>query len=230
MRSRINSYVLVFSICVSVFGLIIALMVAFNPPTSNNANLFWRKPLVGLVFGLVCTLGVSAALFPKRCSGAFHFPKASHGPAFKRISGASHHPDCKEFSTHVIRLRNHTLCAACTGLLIGALIALVGTALYFFGGWHIEETGLSIVLIGETATSLGFSQAKFKGFVRVALNASFVIGAFLILVGIDELAESVLIDLFITASIVFWILTRIQLSQWDHWRICSRCESTCEVE
>ena len=228
MWSRTNSYILTFSIFVSVFGLLVALMVAFNPPVSNTSFL-WRKPLVGLVFGLICTLGIFAALFPRQCSGAFHFSRDNQSSVFHRISGASHHPDCEGFSTHVIRLGSHKLCAGCTGLLIGALIGFVGIVLCFFGGWHIEETDLSIVVIGETATILGFSQLKFRGFVRVALNTTFVVGAFLILVGIDELAESVHIDLFIIASIAFWILTRIQLSQWDHWRICRSCESSCEL-
>ena len=122
-----------------------------------------------------------------------------------------------------------TLCAACTGLLLGALIALIGTAFLFFGGWPIGEVGLPAVLIGVIGTVLGFFQLKFRGFIRLVLNVFFVLGAFLILVGIDELTGSLFVDLFLVAFIVFWILTRIQLSQWDHWRICHDCKSPCEV-
>ena len=228
MSSEIHNSILMFNVGVSVFGLFIVLMLAFNPPISHE-SLFWQKPLVGFVFSLICILGIFAALFPKQCSQTFHFQRESTGLVSRRINVASHHPNCEEFSAHVIRISSHTLCAACTGLLLGAIMALVGTVLYFFSGWHIEETGFPIVLIGITATILGFLQLKLRGFARLTLNVFFVLGAFLILVGIDELTESLLIDIFLEAFIVFWILTRIQLSQWDHWRICSRCKSPCEV-
>ena len=228
MPRKIHTSILMFNIAVSVFGLFIVLMLAFNPPISHE-SLFWQKPLVGFVFSLICILGIFAALLPSQCSQVFHFQRESIGLVSHRVNVASHHPDCKEFSAHVIRIGSHTFCAACTGLLLGALIALVGTVLYFFSGWHIEETGFPIALIGVTATILGFFQLKFRGFARLMLNVFFVLGAFLILVGIDELTESLLIDLFLAAFTVFWILTRIQLSQWDHWRICGRCKFPCEV-
>jgi hypothetical protein len=227
MSSRIHNSILMFDIGVSIFGLLIVLMLVFNPPISQE-SLFWQKPLVGLVFSLICILGILAALFPRLCSQTFHFQKESSGLASRRISVTSHHPNCAEFSAHIIRINSHTLCAACTGLLLGAITALVGTALYFFGGWHLQGTGFPVVLIGVTATILGFLQLKLRGFARLTLNIFFVLGAFLILVGIDELTGSLLIDIFLETFIVFWILTRIQLSQWDHWRICSRCKSPCE--
>jgi hypothetical protein len=129
----------------------------------------------------------------------------------------------------VIQIKGHRLCAACTGLLLGALIALIGTALYFFGGGYIEGVGLWTALIGAAGIALGFSQLKFRSFARLTLNVFFVLGAFLILVGIDELIESLFVDLFLVALIVFWILTRIQLSQWDHRRTCDSCISPCEA-
>jgi hypothetical protein len=114
-------------------------------------------------------------------------------------------------------------------LLLGAVIALVGAALYFFGGVSVEEVSFPVVLIGAIGVALGFLQLKVRGFIRLLLNTFFVLGAFLILIGIDELAESIFADFFSTALISFWILTRIQLSLWDHWRICRNCESQCEV-
>jgi len=220
--------VLTFSIGVSIFGILIVLLLALNPPITYE-EFFWRKPLVGSVFSLICMLGIFAALFPKQCSQAFHFRRENmHFPSHQ-TNATSHHPDCERFSAHVIQVGARTLCAACTGLLLGAFVAFIGTVFYFFGGWQIEEVSFPIVLIGLVWVTFGFLQFKFRGFVRSILNALFVLGASLILVGIDELTESLIIDLFLVALIVFWILTRIQISQWDHWRICSGCESPCEV-
>jgi len=80
-----------------------------------------------------------------------------------------------------------------------------------------------------TMMALGFLQLKFGGLARSMLNAGFVLGAFLILMGIDESAASLLVDLFTIVLIVFWLFTRILLSKWDHWRICRACSIPCTV-
>lgn len=228
MPSNRYDLVLIFSIGVSVFGILIVLLLALNPPITYE-DFFWRKPLVGSMFSLICILGSFAALFPKQCSQVFHFRRGKMYFPSHRTNATSHHPNCKRFSTHVIQINTRTLCAACTGLLTGAFVALIGIVFYFFGEWHIDEVSFPIVLTGLVWVALGFLQFKFRGFVRSILNALFVLGAFLILVGIDELTENLIIDLFLVALIVFWILTRIRISKWDHWRICGSCESPCEV-
>jgi len=222
------NHILLFSTSISIFGLLIVLVLAFNPPTTHD-GFFWRKPLVGLVFGLVCMFGIFAALFPRQCSHSFYSPTKNSHPTSDRIHVGSHHPDCEAYSAHVVHLGNHTLCAACTGLLVGAIMALAGTAFYVFGGWSIENASLPIALTGAAGTVLGFFQLKFRSFTRLILNMFFVLGAFMILIGTDALTESLFFDLFLIAFIVFWIFTRILLSQWDHWRICSTCKSPCEV-
>ncbi|MBS7638359.1 hypothetical protein KEJ49_05700 [Candidatus Bathyarchaeota archaeon] len=45
-----------------------------------------------------------------------------------------HHPDCGRFKAHTINIFGRALCAACTGLLLGALLILPGGILYFFLG------------------------------------------------------------------------------------------------
>jgi hypothetical protein len=227
MSNTRQHQILLFSISVSVFGLFIVLLWASNPPIVHE-DFTLRKPLMGLAFSLICLFGIFAALFPEQCSQAYHFQTKRLTLPSSRIHSASHHPDCEKFSAHVIHLGSHTLCAACAGLLTGAFIALVGTVLYFFGGWHIEAAD-SAVFAGVAAVVIGFFQIEFRGFIRSLLNVFFVVGGFLVLVGIDELAASLPVDLFLLAFVVFWIMTRIQLSQWDHWRICNSCTSPCEI-
>lgn len=223
-----HNFILMLNIGISFLGLLIVLALTFNPPIIHEA-FFWRKPLVGSIFSLICMLGITAALFPKQCSQSFHFQREGINLASRKIRASSHHPDCEGFSAHVIRVNGHILCAACTGLFLGALIALVGAVLYFFAGWHIENARLPAVLMGAVGTTLGFFQLKFRSFIRLALNVSFVLGAFLILVGTDAIIESLFVDFFLIALIIFWISTRIQLSQWDHRRICSSCKSSCKA-
>lgn len=232
MRQTIRpTLILIFTISVSLFGLFTSLMLALCPPVIKESFL-WRKPLIGLIFSLICVLGIFAAVFPRRCSGTFHFRKEERNPTIGNAPPTAlkgHHPDCGKFSAHVIHINKRRLCAACTGLSLGASIVLVGTAFYFFGGWHVNEMSFPVVVIGVVGMLLGLLQLKFRGFIRLSLNTLFVLGAFLVLVGIDALVQSLFIDMFLIALIVFWILTRIMLSQWDHSRICQNCESKCEV-
>lgn len=224
-------FILVFAVSVSIFGLFTTLMLTLRPPTIQE-NLLWRKPLIGLIFSLICVLGIFAAIFPRRCSGTFHFREEKKNPVADGEPSTTlkgHHPDCEKFSAHVIHISKRRLCAACTGLSLGAFIVLVGTAFYFFGGWRVDEMSLPAVLIGIVGVALGFLQLKFPGFVRLSLNTLFVLGAFLILVGIDARVQSLFIDMFLIALIVFWLITRIMLSQWDHSRTCQNCESKCEI-
>jgi len=230
MSSIRHNPILLFTISVSIFGVFIVLAFTVNPPMTHE-NFFWRKPLVGLVFGLICILGIFATFFPKQCSKTFQFQKEKKNFTSHNDHAAfrGHHPDCEEFSAHVVHVNNRTFCAACNGLFLGAAIAFAGTAFYFFDGWRIEEMSFLAILIGVVGVVLGFFQLRFRGFVRLFFNAFFVFGAFLILAGIDELIQSLFVDLFLILLIVFWLLTRIQLSQWDHWRICHNCKIPCEV-
>jgi len=236
LNMRLN-FILSFAIGVSLFGSFTTLMLATYPPAAQE-NFFWRKPLTGLLFALICVFGIVAVFFPKKCSETYSHQtekptiSETENPDFHEISinFKGHHPDCGRFSAHVAHIDGHVFCAACTGLLLGALIALTGTALYFFVEWNIVEVGLSAVLVGQIGVLLGFVQFKFKGYARLTLNAFFVFACFLTLVGIDRLAGSIFIDLYMIALIAFWLLTRILISQWDHWRICHICKLSCGLK
>jgi len=229
-RARPN-FILLFHITVSLFGLLTTLMLALRMPKVHKSS-FPTKPMIGTLFSLICVFGLLAALLPRRCSRGFHFTKKNTKKAVADTSAVSirgHHPDCEGFSDHVIRVDNHVMCAACVGLSLGALISLTGTIFYFFLGWNISETSLPAVFIGVLGVAVGFIQMRFKGFLRSALNATFVVGSFLVLIGVCEQTQSPFASLFVIFLIVFWILTRILLSQSDHNRICRNCKSPCEI-
>jgi hypothetical protein len=220
-------------ISISLFSLFLTIILAFNPPITQE-SFPWRRPIIGATFEVICVLGIIAVFFPKQCSATFHSKReressignlASHGN-YPLLQG--HHPDCEEYSAHVIRINNKTLCAACTGLLLGALIAMAGAALYFFSNWQIGHNPQT-VFVGTLGVGFGLFQIKFRGAIRLLVNTSFVLGTFLILVGMDALTQSLLMDSFLIVLTVFWLFTRILLSQWDHWRTCYACKNPCEA-
>lgn len=238
-KSILRTPALIYLIGLSFFGLFLAGMLSFYPPTTHE-SFVWRKPLIGSAFSLICILGILAVFFPKQCSGisdAVAKGKRERSALDNFLShGTSpttkgHHPDCEGFSAHVFHMGNRTICTACTGLLLGGLAAFTGTVVYFFGPWHMISNSSLLIWIGVVGVGLGFFQFKVKATaIRLSLNAFFVLGTFLILVGADGLAQSVFADMFVILLAIFWLFTRIVLSQWDHRKICYTCRvGHCEL-
>jgi hypothetical protein len=223
-----------FSLVVSAFGFVTILALAAQS-TGPTESVALRKPVVGSIFALICILGVVLALSPRKCSETFgdqNRLKAATSSLHASNSGfgtKGHHYACGKFSAHTIQVNGRVICAACTGLSLGALGALFGTAIYFFAEREYGQIGFFAVVLGVVAMVLGFLQLKSEGFVRMLLNMLFVLGAFLILAGMDGLKGSLLVDLFSIVLTAFWIFTRILLSQWDHWKTCRRCSISCKI-
>jgi hypothetical protein len=141
-----------------------------------------------------------------------------------------HHLTCGNFTAHTFQIKSTIFCAACIGLLLGGLLTLTGTILYFFFNWNITEYGAHLVIVGVLGVGFGLFQHKFSGLIRLSINTAFVLGTFLILIAIDEIVHSLMVDLFVVSLILFWLFTRVSLSQWDHEKICSDCRVVnCEL-
>ena len=237
MSSQYNTGVNIkYQVLVSIAGLVLVVLLTVFPPTVN-ADFSWRKPLIGLIFSIFCFLGVLAVFSPYQCGklvnkkietvGLISNKIVSHD---KGIVLRGHHPTCGKYSAHIFRIKNRTFCAACIGLLIGGLLALVIAVGYFFWNWQVIEHITMIVFLGITGVSFGLLQFKFKSFVRLFANTVFVIGTLLILIGIDKTIQNLFFDLFMISLIAFWLFTRISLSQLDHEMICSSCNiENCKI-
>jgi ABC-type multidrug transport system fused ATPase/permease subunit len=226
-----------YQLLLSFLGLfLVVLLTAFPPAVVGDVP--WRKPVVGSIFNIICTLGISAVLLPNNCFGIINIEKKDRNvtadstrPALHRKSNTlqGHHPTCGKYDAHVFRINGRTVCAACAGLLLGGLLAFAGAVAYFFGGWTVADNNL-MALLGSVLVSFGLFQFKFRSLVRLLMNIVFVLGALLIVIGIDGLVSSLIFDLFVVSLVLFWLYTRISLSQWDHELICSSCEvENCNV-
>ncbi len=116
-------------------------------------------------------------------------------------------------------------CAACSGLLIGAVTALTAGVLYFFVGINMAVGVVWLIALGEALMTIGLVQIKFAGYIKTSVNAGFVVGSFLTLAGADALGESILVDFYVLGLIVFLLWLRILLSEWNNERICGMCKS-----
>ncbi|MEM3658393.1 MAG: hypothetical protein QXQ66_08285 [Candidatus Hadarchaeum sp.] len=61
---------LAFFLSVSIFGIAVAILSALYPPPFAEETAL-RKPLLGSLLGLVCVLGMTAAVSSKSCSRIF---------------------------------------------------------------------------------------------------------------------------------------------------------------
>jgi hypothetical protein len=233
-----SNFDVTFLTLLSLLGLILVTALVTYPP-ATTVTVPWRKPLIGSIFSIICILGTLAVFSPNQCLKIFERKKknsdnstsgkfASHGLSAP-LKG--HHPTCGNFSDHTFELQNKTFCAACTGLLIGGILALTGALLYFFVNWNFFGQNSSLmVLLGAVGVGLGLFQFKFRNVARLSLNTFFVLGTFFVLVGVDAAIQNLIFDLFVVSLILFWLFTRISLSQWDHKQICSECSvAGCEL-
>lgn len=225
-NDRASTFAVTFLIALSIvgFALVIVLVLQPNLPHFQSSV---RRSLVGSLYSVICVLGVLAVFYPAKCMGLFqkrspHF--LTSGPANSvQISG--HHPDCHNFSGNRIRINEREICAACAGLLIGAVIALVGSALQFFIGLNIISANFWLLVLGEIFMVLGLVQIKFSGYAKLNMNMVFVVGSFVTLAGADVLGESLLVDIYVFGLIGFLLWLRILLSEWNNRRICGSCQA-----
>ena len=183
------------------------------------------------LFSALCILGSSATLFPHICLRSDRRPEELDPSRISNLFGIrvvhGHHPRCGEFQGHELLVNDKTFCAGCIGLLLGASTALILSTLHFFSGftypWATSFVGLGCVVLGLLHIPLLRTSILI---LRTAFNLALVAGFALLLVGVDEIG-SLELDLIAIGLCVFWMFTRIQLSSWDHERICRGCGYRC---
>jgi len=226
---------------ISISGLFLLILLVLYSP-NPKISYYFQKQLILSVFVLICILGMVAAVSPSRCAEFLslrHYQKSDHksnkiekrsnfGKKFK-----GHHPECDNFKTHTFSLMEKKYCAGCSGLFIGALIAVIGTIIYYFYGisdvidgrliFFIGFTSVLVYLLKDVLLDINLNFAKFL------FNMILVLGSFLILIGIIELNSSIFIQLFFMVLVFIWILGRITSSEKNHYEVCNKCstKSSC---
>ena len=186
----------------------------------------FRRPLIAAVYGVVCIGGIVAVFYPGKCRVMFQ--KRNTALDFKTTLASTeqfrgHHPDCEKFSANRITLRGSVLCAACSGLLIGAIAAIVGIVAFSLGFFDLGAGGFWVLASGEVLTLVGLAQIKMKSYVKMAVNALFVVGSCMSLAAADLIGQSLLVDAYVLGLIVFALWFRILISEWNNKRICVTC-------
>jgi hypothetical protein len=239
INGKLGSLTLLFLVSVSFFGVVLAFVFVIYPPKAQD-DFALRKLAVGSALSVVCVLGIFSVLYPDSCAGIIGFKnqdKTVHSFSVSRAKVLrGHHATCKPYSTHIIKIGNRVFCATCSGLLVGAVIVLVGVGFFFFGNLRLGEKPFTLVSVGAVGIVAGLLYPvvppKFhKGFTRFFAGILLAVGSFLILAGVEEAAKNLSLDFFFVALSVLWLATKMSLSQWEHQRTCARCSlSSCNAE
>ena len=215
-----------FLVAASIAGLVLIDVLVLQ----SNSLLFQisvRHSLVGVLYSVIILLGVAAVFYPTKCRGIFQRtqnPLSQVGKPSNLIRIRGHHPDCQNFAGNRIKLGQRELCAACSGLLIGAIIAWISTVLQFFVGLSVVWASVWLLMLGEVGMVLGLTQIKFAGVAKVVVNVVFVVGSFVTLAEADVLGGSVLVDAYVLGLIVCLIWLRILVSERNNRRTCQTCQ------
>ena len=114
-------------------------------------------------------------------------------------------------------------------MVVGASIALVGTVCYVV----LQSLSAQLVTVifwsGLAGVTIGLLQYELfinKASLHFLLNVIFVVGAFLLLVGVSEMNGSLSLGTYFLLVILFLINVRSTLSRLEHEKKCA----TCNVE
>ncbi|MHA1963934.1 MAG: hypothetical protein ACXACG_11365 [Candidatus Thorarchaeota archaeon] len=212
---------------------LIMLRTLIDPP-----GMVSQPQFIGSIFIIICLLGAVAGVRPS--SFSLSSPNELKPKEYddshevdvnqRKPSLRGHHYSCDSFSDHVLQIGNNVFCAGCTGLTTGAVIAILGGISYFFLG-SVFFNGHLVFWGGFSGVLLGLAQHRIyrvisirSGFFRFSLNVIFVLGAFFVLVGANQITSNLTVDLYILCVILLWILNRIMMSKGEHERICMQCD------
>jgi hypothetical protein len=226
-RGQISTFSVAFLLAVSIIGLALIPIVVLQP-NLEQVRFFLGNSLVGILYGAICVLGIAAVFYPAECKKMF---QRTQNPVLESrkpstpVGIKGHHPNCQNFSGNRIRVGRRTFCAACSGLLIGGIIALTGGAFYFFAGLGAALSSIWLLIAGEIMMVLGLAQIKFARYSKMIVNTIFVVGSLVTLIESDLLGKSVIVDGYVLGLIVFLLCVRILISEWNNQRICQTCYS-----
>lgn len=119
-------------------------------------------------------------------------------------------------------------------MVIGAVIALVGTVFYVLTQSQSVQLVSAMFWTGLAGMTLGLLQYSLvanRAVLHVLLNVVFVVGAFFLLVGVNEINGSLSTGMYFLFVVLFLINVRSTLSRLEHKKKCIVCNvKDCSVK
>lgn len=230
-----QKFKLAYYIITSIISFIlIILLIFFNKLTDNNYNTY-DKLLVGVIFITSCIFGLSFTLYPgwlKKISYNEDTNSKEKINIKNKRTFKGHHPDCKKFHSHTIKIKNKTYCAGCFGLTFGSLFSILLMMIYVLLEINLPTIFFNIlIIVGFILISISFLvvvSSKIAAIFHILANILLIISFYLITISIIEITGNVYYGVIIILLSFLWIDTRIQLTKWQHHNLCNTCNEFCK--
>jgi hypothetical protein len=220
----------------SAIGAVFIILIAWLGYSESRSITLNDKLIVGGAFIASCLFGASLALRPgwiRRSSRArgHAYMDEKQGKYTKNMIG--HHPDCSQFRSHVVQFRGRRMCAGCSGLALGSIVAIVLTIVYVALPVTAEVWELQVVLIvGMAFVAMGFADIILSLGISAGhnqINMYLVIGFHMVVISVHQFTGRVAFSLIAIIIAFLWLDTRIQLSSKRHKDICKACDQMCKA-
>lgn len=231
MNQKIN----VFSyLILSIGAVFILLTLIFFGSSNNPITSFNDKLLLGGLFITICILGISLSFYPGWYKRTLKFraqnknKQQAQKPIRKR---KGHHPNCKQFRNHRIKIKNKTLCAGCLGLAIGSIISILFMLIYLIFA-NFSFNFIFFIFLGLVIIFLVYIEIFYpikNAIIHTVSNTIFVLGLFLITLSIFEITSSIIYSVITIILLFLFLDTRIQISRYRHSLICNNCKEKCKM-
>lgn len=225
----------------SVIAAVLILALAWSFSINTMQIDLLEKYEVGLLFIFCCFIGISMVMKPNWIHVCIE--QQTHGNEDHKAKTKStntgrvrkkrlgHHPDCGRFRNHTIRFNNKVFCAGCTGLAIGAGLAVFLMVLVLTLPINPSKNILfAFLILGLVLIAFNFASTMHEttyAKAKLLSNVLLVLGFFLVSTGIFMLTGALIFGIFGIMVCILWLDTRILLSKHNHQYICEKCNIKC---
>jgi hypothetical protein len=216
----------------SIFAAVILFSLTYFP--KSETILLNEKIWIGVLFIGVCIFGITIAIKPGWYRRIISYRRIVKSNNIKKpkIRYSGHHPDCIIFRNHKINIGEKTFCAGCLGLSLGSLISIIFLSAYFLVSLQTSDIFLYFIPIGFIIIGLNYLEilySKRNAGIHVVSNIFLIISFLIITISIFQFTGNVIFGFIGILFSFLWLDTRVQLSSWQHNRICRKCKNSCKV-
>jgi hypothetical protein len=131
----------------------------------------------------------------------------------------SHH-SLKSQKYHEMKFNNQSICAGCFGTSIGILLGNTFLLLYFFGGTELFNTQISFFLFFLGVFLILFTYSRYfivlSPKIRIFQHSMLFTSLSFLVISSDLFNQSAFLMVFLLPSWLTFLITRIQLSRFEH--------------
>ncbi len=230
-----KSYVYQYVILSIIAALLLLLLAFFGLSNFKNIGINDRM-FVSSVFIISCLIGISLAIYPGWFRG--FLKRRIHASTIQQNQKTvrrreGHHPNCHQFKSHTIKIKNKVYCAGCLGIALGCVISIFLMIIYTqidiklsLDIYHFLIV-LGLIIIGLVLVEIML--VKRNAIIHIIFNFLLVISFLIIAISITEITNNKNYGVISIILSFLWLDTRIQLSNWHHMLICNNCDKSCKM-